>query len=185
LEGNPCRHTIENCLSFSQEKDAYDHLPLQRGKIISKEQALKILVEAEEEGLVHCTYNVLSGQTFICNCCPCSCALLRGVKQFKAPFILAKSNFVAMIDQESCESCGICKDERCPMGAVIEKSGVYSIQDERCIGCGVCVVSCPTDSMTLISRKAFEQNKPSATLFKWQYERAAKRGIGIKSSGEI
>jgi NAD-dependent dihydropyrimidine dehydrogenase PreA subunit len=182
LGGHPCGHTLEACLSFSKEENAYDSLPLQRGKIISKDEALKVLADAEEEGLVHCTYNVQDGQTFVCNCCPCSCALMRGLKEFKAPHLLAKSNFVAVIDEDSCETCGICKNERCPMDAIIEENAVYSVQPERCIGCGVCAVTCPTDSITLTSREAPEQEIPSANMLEWQSERAAMRGIKIKVS---
>jgi Fe-S-cluster-containing hydrogenase component 2 len=181
LEGNPCKHTLEACLSFSKEEDAYDSLPLQRGKIISKEDALEVLTATEEEGLVHCTYNVMEGQTFVCNCCPCSCAILRGVKEYNAPYMLAKSNFVATIDVESCELCGICKDERCPMDAITEENDVYSVQAERCIGCGVCTITCPTESITLMSRQPSEQDSPPASLLKWKSDRATMRGIEIKS----
>jgi MinD superfamily P-loop ATPase len=70
---------------------------------------------------------------------------MRGVKEFGAPYMLAKSNYIAIIDEESCESCGICKEERCPMDAIVEDLGGYSVQAERCIGCGVCAVTCPTE----------------------------------------
>jgi Pyruvate/2-oxoacid:ferredoxin oxidoreductase delta subunit len=182
LGGQPCEHSLEVCLSFSKEENAYDSLPLQRGKIISKDKALEVLTDAEKEGLVHCTYNVQDGQTFVCNCCSCSCALMRGLKEFKAPHMLAKSNFVAIVDEESCESCGICKEERCPMDAIIEENGVYSVQAERCIGCGVCAVTCPTESITLTRRGAPEQDIPSTNLLEWQSKRVATRGIKIKVS---
>jgi MinD superfamily P-loop ATPase len=107
---------------------------------------------------------------------------MRGLKEFKAPHLLAKSNFVAIIDEESCEACGICKDERCPMDAIIEVNDVYSVQPERCIGCGVCAVTCPTESITLTNREAPEQEIPSANMLEWQSERAATRGIKIKVS---
>ena len=182
LEGHPCEHTLEACLSFSKEENAYDSLPLQRGKVISKDKALEVLADAEKEGLVHCTYNVQDGQTFVCNCCSCSCGLMRGLKEFKVPHLLAKSNFVAIIDEESCESCGICKEERCPMDAIMEENDVYSVWAERCIGCGVCAVTCPTESITLIKREVTEEDRPSANLLEWQSERAAKRGIKIQVS---
>jgi Fe-S-cluster-containing hydrogenase component 2 len=96
--------------------------------------------------------------------------------------MVAKSNFVAMIDEESFESFGICKDERCPMDAIIEENDVYSIQAERCIGCGVCAITCPTESITLVKRKASEQGRPSESLLQWQSDRAAVHGIEIKSN---
>jgi Pyruvate/2-oxoacid:ferredoxin oxidoreductase delta subunit len=177
LEGNRCKYTLEACLSFSNEEDAFDKYP---GKIISKEEALKVMENAEEEGLVHCTYNVEEGQVFVCNCCPCCCGILRGVRDFKAPYLLAKSNFVAVIDQETCAQCGVCADERCPMVAIVEEDGEYSVLAERCIGCGACVPSCPTESIKLERKPESEQDTPPANLMEWNFQRAAERGIELK-----
>ena len=65
---------------------------------------------------------------------------------------MAKSNFVAMINQETCEECGTCADERCPMDAIAEDNGGYRVKPERCIGCGVCTTTCPTESISLIRK---------------------------------
>jgi len=121
LLGNRCEYTLKNCLQYSMEEGAYDYFKLD-GDIISKEEALILIDETEKEGLVHNTYNVeeaIGG--FICNCCPCCCGLLRCLKEFNAPYILARSRYVATIDLDSCESCGICREERCPMDAIIEE----------------------------------------------------------------
>lgn len=179
LAGHGCKHSLEVCLSFSREEGAYDEFLL-AGRIISKEEAFKVIKNAEEEGLVHCTYNVEKGHVFVCNCCPCSCGILRGVKEFKAPYILAKSNFLAFIDQETCASCGICKEERCPMDAIIEEDSIYRVEGERCIGCGVCTVTCPTESISLVRRPEVEQHKPPANIVEWNIMRAGSRGIEIK-----
>ena len=98
------------------------------------------------------------------------------MKEFKAPYLLAKSNFVATIDQEGCDACGVCKDERCPMDAIIEEDGVYAVQDQRCIGCGVCTVTCPTESITLANRPESEIDIPLANLSEWDAKRAEIRG---------
>ena len=139
LLGNRCKHTLKNCVQYSMEEGAYDYFKLD-GDIITRDETLKIMDEAEKEGLVHCTYNVENAiGGFLCNCCPCSCGLLRAVKEFNAPYTLAKSNYVANIDQNTCLACGVCKDERCPMDAIMEDDGRYHVLDKRCIGCGVCV----------------------------------------------
>ena len=179
IEGQPCEHTLEVCLAFSNEESAYDDFLL-GGKTIAKLEALKVLTDAEEEGLVHCTYNVKEGQVFVCNCCTCSCGILRGVKEFKVPYMLAKSNFMAMIDQETCESCGVCKEERCPMDAIIEEDDTYKVEAERCIGCGVCTVTCPSESIILARRPESKQAESPENLIEWNVKRAASRGIEIK-----
>lgn len=179
LEGNPCDHTLEACLFFSNEENAYEEKYL-RGRIISKKEAIEILDRSEKEGLVHCTYNIEKGQFFICNCCACACVGIRSVKEFHAPHMLAKSNFVASIDQESCSACGVCADERCPMDAIVEDDGNYAVLPERCIGCGVCVSTCPTESIALQRKPESEQDRPSANLMDWQSQRAAARGIEVR-----
>lgn len=178
LEGHPCAYTTQICLAFSPEENAFEKYP--KGKSVSKDEALKVMEKAEEEGLVHCTYNVEEGQVFVCNCCPCCCGILRGIKEFNAPHVLAKSNFVAVIDQDTCAACGVCADERCPMDAIVEEDGSYRVVAERCIGCGVCTPTCPTESITLVRKPESEQDQPPSNLMEWNLKRAQSRGIEIK-----
>jgi Na+-translocating ferredoxin:NAD+ oxidoreductase RNF subunit RnfB len=178
LEGHPCKHPVEVCLSFSNEEEAFEKDPL--GRVISKEEAFAVLDTAEEAGLVHCTYNVQSGQAFVCNCCPCCCGILRGVKEYSAPYILAKSNFVAVIDQDNCVQCGVCAEERCPMEAIVEEGDGLKVLPERCIGCGACISSCTTDAIQLVRRPESEQDTPPKDLMDWTLKRAATRGVELK-----
>ncbi len=115
LEGHPCKYTVEVCLGFSNEEEAFEKDP--RGRVVSREEAFAVLDKAEEEGLVHCTYNVQDGQAFVCNCCPCCCGILRGVKEYNAPYILAKSNFVALIDQDELRSVRRLRGRAVPHGS--------------------------------------------------------------------
>jgi Na+-translocating ferredoxin:NAD+ oxidoreductase subunit B len=175
LQGRPCKHTREICLSFSSEEGAFDKYPL--GRMISRQEALDLLAKAEEEGLVHQTFNAKSDSFAICNCCSCSCPVLGATKNFGLPYLTAKSNFVAMINQETCEECGTCADERCPMDAIAEDQGGYSVKPERCIGCGVCATTCPTESISLIRKPEGQRDEPPENLSDWYSKRAASRGI--------
>jgi len=47
---------------------------------------------------------------------------------------------------DSCASCGSCVSN-CPMEAISEKGGVYSIDPDKCSDCGACVGSCPTEAI--------------------------------------
>jgi Na+-translocating ferredoxin:NAD+ oxidoreductase RNF subunit RnfB len=178
LQGTPCKHPIEVCLAFSAHEGAFDRYS--KGKVITKAEALQVIAKAESEGLVHATYNVQSGQMFVCNCCSCCCGILRGMKRFNAPYLMAKSNYVAHINHDTCASCGACAEERCPMDAIVENSDGYVVQPERCIGCGVCASTCPTESITLLKRPENEQDVPPANIVDWYMQRAQNRGIPIK-----
>jgi MinD superfamily P-loop ATPase len=46
----------------------------------------------------------------------------------------------------SCEACNNCKCI-CPISDAIIAGDVYRIDEDSCIGCGVCVESCPTSSI--------------------------------------
>jgi Pyruvate/2-oxoacid:ferredoxin oxidoreductase delta subunit len=177
LRGSPCEYDTEVCLAFSDKEGAYDDRS--HGRIISRDEALAILKKADEDGLVHATYNVKNGQMFVCNCCTCCCGMLRGMKHYNVPGLMAKSNFVASIDNDTCAACGVCADERCPVGAVSEADGVYAVQPDRCIGCGVCLPSCPTESISLIRKEEADLDDPPDHLLEWYLKRAENRGVKI------
>ena len=179
LLGKPCDHTLETCLVFSKDEGAFDYFSF-AGRIISKEEALEVLDATEREGLIHCTYNVQEGQMFVCNCCVCCCGILRSVKEFDAPYALARSNFVAFINQDSCSACGACADERCQMEAIVEEDGTYTVLGERCIGCGVCILTCPTESISMVRRPEAERDVPPADLIHWSVNRVASRSGPLK-----
>jgi Pyruvate/2-oxoacid:ferredoxin oxidoreductase delta subunit len=174
LQGHPCRHPLETCMVFSPEEDAFDYFRYS-GRVISKDEALRVLDAVEKEGLVHATYNVRERPMFVCNCCSCCCGFMRGLKEFQAPYVITRSNFVAAIDQETCNACDVCASERCPMQAISSQDGSYSVSQVRCIGCGVCAVACPTDSIRLVRRPPAQQAIPPKNLVYWSVERSAAR----------
>jgi Fe-S-cluster-containing hydrogenase component 2 len=118
---------------------------------------------------------VEKGQRFVCNCCACCCELLKSIKNHDTPHVLAGSNFQAVIDQDTCEACGICAEERCMMDAVVQDNGSYRVLAKRCIGCGVCTVTCPTGSITLERRPEEDQITPPKNLVIWANERLSQR----------
>ena len=174
LEGQPCQHTKETCMAFTREESAYDDFRYS-GRVITKDEALRILDETEREGLVHATYNIQQDPMFVCNCCSCCCGFIRSIKEFHAPFLLTRSNFVAAIDAQTCDGCGVCANERCPMEAIEATNGTYAVGADRCIGCGVCSLACPTDSIRLVRRAAEDQTVPPPNVIHWAVERSSAR----------
>ncbi|GAH73355.1 unnamed protein product, partial [marine sediment metagenome] len=110
LIGQGCDHPVENCLVFSTRPGAFDRTDDIRS--ISKEEALGILAEADREGLVHSTNNTQEEVNYICNCCTCSCGVLRGMVKYGSLDSIARSDFYAVADQNLCNACEICID-RC------------------------------------------------------------------------
>lgn len=180
LQGHPCSHTLETCMTFSREENALEKNNPLGAKIISREEALQVLEAVEKEGLVHATYNVRDDLMFVCNCCSCCCGLLRGMNEFHAPHLMARSNFIAVIDADTCTNCGLCAAERCPVQAIESEGSVYAVSNERCIGCGACATSCPTESIKLIRRPQMEQLVPSKDIVNWSLERLSNRSGFLK-----
>lgn len=175
LLGQPCRHPLRTCLHYSMEAQAYDYFNPE-GDIISREAALEIALTAEKEGLVHATYNVKDmPHGFICNCCSCCCGFLRNLKKHPFPYILAGSSYTAQIDQDQCAACGLCRDERCPMDAIEEKDGGYRVLASRCIGCGLCVIACPSGAIAFAPRPEAERPAIAENLADWNKKRMESR----------
>jgi electron transport complex protein RnfB len=173
--GKGCDKTMNNCLAFSSDPHGFD-IEYRGARKATKEEVLDLLKKAEEEGLVHNSWNVQDDHVFICNCCTCCCAILRGVKMARSPHFLAKSNYFAQIDPDVCVACGVCADERCPVGAIDSQGEYYEVNPERCIGCGVCTVTCPSGALSL-ERKSEEQiDLPPDNIVSWTIEKAQKTG---------
>lgn len=57
-----------------------------------------------------------------------------------------KGGQVAIIDQELCESCGVCA-ELCRFDAITEQDGVYTVDPIACEGCALCFYQCPSGAI--------------------------------------
>lgn len=176
LVGKGCDRPVENCLVLAPVEGVFDLSKTTRA--ITKEQSLRILREAEDAGLVHSPGNFQDGNYYICNCCTCCCAVLRNVSEFSVPAAIASSDFVAVVDTDTCAGCGDCL-ERCQFGALIvsDSEGVCVVDPGRCVGCGLCTVVCPTESLHMERRPEGEIPPPPADFEAWMDERARERGL--------
>ena len=151
--GKGCDHLLETCLSLGASADFYIENGL--GREISKEEAKEILLKAEEDGLIHCSTNSAGNKAFICNCCGCCCKYLALVTKYGNPNAIARSNYYAVIDQETCTDCGTCV-ERCQVNAIRSENDYTVIEKDRCIGCGLCASACTTGSITMVHKSPQE-----------------------------
>lgn len=172
LLGAGCDHSLNNCLSFSSKPNAFAASASVRS--LSKEEALKILAEADKEGLVHSVRNVQQGVDYICNCCSCCCAILRGLGEFGSLNAIDRSHFFTVVDEDLCSGCETCVG-RCQFKALKVSDGVCRIDRARCFGCGLCVTSCPSQALRLQQKKSAEIDPTPGTEKDWQIKRAASR----------
>ncbi|TET53055.1 MAG: 4Fe-4S ferredoxin [Anaerolineales bacterium] len=176
LVGKGCERLVSSCLSFAPIPGFFDGNA--ETKAISKEEALSLLREAVEAGLVHTTGNYQDGVSYICNCCSCCCGVLRSIARHPTPNTVVRSDFRAVVDADECISCVDCI-ARCQFSALSLADGAVCIVDEtRCIGCGLCTTVCPTDAITL-QRRSDVAELPPSDRGAWMAERARERGLAV------
>jgi electron transport complex protein RnfB len=143
---------LETCLTFG----LFAQYTIENGigKALTEEQLMAKLKECEEAALIPFATNSQK----IYNMCMCdtdSCQLLKNLKNYEKPSEQVHSTYFAGIDPELCSECEACLD-RCQLDAITESllpgsadETVLSVDTGRCIGCGLCVTSCPEEAIKL------------------------------------
>ena len=166
-----CNHRLDVCFAIGEYVRNYPP--------ISEAEALKRLDEAFDEGLVATTWNNTdpAGAMAICMCCPCCCDLLSGyvknVTGWGNPYQTMKTNFEPKTDREECNLCEICV-KKCPVNARWHhwphkpdlSDDFIFLEDERCLGCGVCAHLCPQEAITMVRVRDFIPEPDLVSLWK-------------------
>ena len=121
-------------------------------KFVNVDEAKEWNHKMDKRGFVHIL--MLFGAPFIGGFCQCDypdCGVVRNAVDLGIGTL--KSHFVARIDYDICNGCGICA-QRCQFGALkfevtTEKA---NIDPFKCYGCGLCESGCPRDAITLLER---------------------------------
>ena len=160
LMEKPCEATSrrELCLGFGYGAKLY--IEQGWGRKITKEEAIDILKQNQDDGLVIQPDNAQE-LCFICSCCNCCCEGLSRTSKFPNPGELTISNFFAEVNTELCTGCETCI-EICPMDAIMMEDNISKIIRKRCIGCGNCVARCPSSAIEL--KKKEREFTPSPTM---------------------
>jgi electron transport complex protein RnfB len=147
LRDRSCGNPLDNCMVLGTSAE----FTSRRGFTwqLTRDEALKMLDDAEKAGLIHQYCNTPGSYTnLLCHCCDCHCLLMRGVKRAPVPNQACFARYIIKINDEDCIGCEACV-QRCQMKAL--KLVDYRIvrDDQRCIGCGICMYACPTEALSL------------------------------------
>ena len=167
----PCRYgttVVERHCNVTKEEERWNCFQLGRGAEyalkrgsgikLSLEEALKLVDQIEEDGLIHRWDNKadMVGASVSCQCCRDCCFPYVSLDQAKMSIgkAWAKSRYQAYVDTEQCKGCQTCIN-RCQFDAIDMQRPAGSkklkavVDGEKCFGCGVCVVTCETGSLKL------------------------------------
>jgi NAD-dependent dihydropyrimidine dehydrogenase PreA subunit len=176
-----CTTAIEKHCDRTKEQERWHCLQFARaaeyvikrgsGKRLTLDEALKLVDEIEDDGLIHTWPNsaALTGVPTSCQCCRDCCMVYVPMDMLNVSIGKAweKSRYQANVDVDSCNGCQECV-ERCPFDAIDmikpKDSKKYKavISPERCWGCGVCVVACEPGALKLTLLRPVE-HIPGAT----------------------
>jgi Na+-translocating ferredoxin:NAD+ oxidoreductase subunit B len=177
LIGKPCDHPVDLCMVMSPVPDSFTNSNEIRA--LTKEEAYATLHRADQAGLVHSVSNNQRGDWYICNCCTCSCGILRGMAELGIANVVASSAFINNVDETLCNACGLCV-ESCQFDALTVDM-VAMVDGIRCVGCGVCVNTCPDHALVLVRRPEDEVKPVPVNFIDWSLQRAQDRGIDLTS----
>jgi ferredoxin len=149
--GNPCKQIelIPSC--FTLGKSARHTSNHGFSKLVSKMEALNILKQCEDAGLVHKAYHLHGDsnkeEVAICNCCNCCCLTAKDCLIFP---IANETNYLASIDHDLCIGCGTCVEKCYNQAIELNVDNKAERKEDFCIGCGVCAYFCPENAISLI-----------------------------------
>ena len=154
--GQGCEHPLETCFYFNEL--ALSQVENGQARRVSQEEALEILEMCEDVGLVHNVDNCEGDLRTLCNCCACSCVVMKSIQRgnYNAG---GPSRFQVALNEEACTACGTCT-EICPTGA-LSLNGRLAVALEKCIGCGLCASRCPESALSMAPREKYPRIYPT------------------------
>ena len=189
LVGHECQQTArrETCLTLGSA--ATGMVESGAARLVSRDEMLRLLDEADHDGLVLQPGNTQE-PLFVCCCCGCCCGVLTTAKRLPEPATYFSTNFFADVDAERCDACGTCLT-RCPMDAISLDTGKAAVARSHCIGCALCIGACQAEALTLLAKgTARVPPKTMPALYTQIYRErfgslglaaaAARRLLGIK-----
>jgi len=181
-KGNEVTRPMETCLVFGLVARYYIENGI--GKSLTRDQLMEKIDECERASLVPFSTNSRE----IVNMCMCdkdSCQIFRHLRMLEKPAWGVNAAFSAAIDVRLCNGCKKCT-QKCQIDAIVatdvqvqtgKKAKIHEVNPDRCIGCGLCVTTCPTEALKLVAKDEGEARTPPKNTLEQMMQMAKKRGV--------
>ena len=144
------------CIMINKWAKGHDYNTPHLFKITPPEEILEVLKVSKKTGRINTVYGCFQADysaIAICNCVQEYCVPLRAFlsEGYKA---IAPGYNIISYNSETCkgaEKCGACL-KRCAFGVFSNGNKELAVNQQKCAGCGACIPSCPTKSLTLKPR---------------------------------
>ena len=157
-----CKVPLETCTSFGKAAEYLVRHDM--GREISRSEMHDIAQRSKEMQLVFSVDNVKNQPSFICHCCGCCCGILDGINKHGYANAIVSSTLVPKVIMDDCNGCQKCA-RACHISAITltpeakttkrKRMFMPVIDEDLCIGCGVCTLVCDPDAIKMEKR---EQN---------------------------
>jgi len=154
----PCRASrpdpclpLEVCLIVGEPFAGFviEHHP-RRARWITSEQAEEILEGEHDRGHVHhAFFKDAMFGRFYAICNCCPCCCGAMHSMRNGTPMLAASGYMCRVEVDLCIGCGVCV-ETCPFGALDLREEVAEVDQSTCMGCGLCVSTCEVGALSLV-----------------------------------
>jgi len=166
-----CERPKRTCFKLNTSAEAYAEG--HENSLITTEEAIAILKDAAQNGLVTQLESCMPPYNYsICCCCRCCCVATRLRYDHGIYNAMRSGYFVPEFDADKCTECGTCVDI-CPPKVLKEGSGPELDDVDACLGCGLCAEHCPSDAITMENKRPVERIEerpnPVAWVALWAY----------------
>lgn len=122
-------------------------------EFLSKDEALTLMRENEEEGLCHTVWSFVTPfLAGLCNCGLPGCMAMKATLTHRTP-VMFRGEYLARVDEGKCTGCGECV-KICPYDAYLphKRKAKARIDPKQCYGCGICRSVCARGAIALVDR---------------------------------
>lgn len=166
-----CRNLWNNCdrpkrTCFKVNTSARVYAEGHENSLLTKEEAIEIVKNASQEGLLIQLESCMPPYNYsICCCCRCCCVATRLRFDHGIYNAMRSGYYVPEFDKDKCAECGACVDI-CPPKALTQGSAP-ELDVDTCLGCGLCAEHCSSGAVEMVNKRKVKRIEKRPNPVTW------------------